>query len=325
MGYAVRVSQTLHEELLRSGVVGRVALDTPEEQRWLDCDLASLAEHRLGATTSPLALSDALRRAWQSRATLERPMRLAQRGPHERCYWLLEDGERKGTIALGNDAQRGPRLHLASFYVFPPLRGQGVGQRAMARLRTCFARHELGIHLDTSWTWQRTVRFYLGVGMWIQQWKRDLVFCWDQRTPDPHLEVGDDEARLFVLHEGSERTLIRARRRGDALDLDEPEEARRIAGIGAASRLASSTLSLALALRGWPLIRSAARLIEDGFADAGPPEALAQRIVLWEAWERKNDWVVETPRIPGLDYPSWDELEARWAKEREAADPGNKA
>lgn len=295
-----------------------MTLDSPEEQLWIDCDLASLAEHRLGATASPIGLSDSVRRAWQSRASLEQPMRLEQRSRHERCYWLLEDGERQGTIALANDPMHSPRLHLSSFYVFPSLRGHGVGRRAMARLRDCFARHDLGIHLDTSWSWQRTVRFYLGIGMWIRMWKRDLVFCWDPHTPDPLITVRGDEAELSILHGGATLTLIRAKRRGEALDLEEPKEVRHLAGIGAAFFQASSTLSLALALEGWPLIRSAQHRKDKSFADAGPPEALAQRIVLWEAWEHKNGWQVETPRIPGLDYPSWDELEARWAAERDA-------
>lgn len=322
MGYARRVSEALHEELLRRGVVGPVALDTPDEQRWLDCDLASLAEHRLGATGSPLDLGDALRRDWQSRATLERSMRLEQRGRHERCFWLLEEGARVGTMALALDTLGGSRVHLASFYVFPSLRGQGVGRRAMARLREACARHDLGLHLDTSWTWQRTVRFYLGAGMWLQMWKRDLVFCWDRRTPEPRIRVGDDEARLSVVHRGAELVLAQARRRGDALDLEEPPGARRIEGIGSARRDAGSTLALALALEGWPLIRSSEHWEKQAFADAGPPEALAQRIVIWEAWERKNGWRVETPRIPALDYPSWDELELRWAAERAALGPG---
>jgi GNAT superfamily N-acetyltransferase len=322
MGYAPPVRHALHEELLQRGVVGPVELDTPEEQRWLDCDLASLAEHRLGVTSSPLDLGDALRRDWQARATLERSMRLSQRGRHERCYWLLEDGARVGTMALALDTAGSPRVHLASFYVLPSLRGQGVGRRAMARLREVCARHDLGLRLDTSWTWQRTVRFYLGVGMWIYMWKRDLVFCWDPRTPDPHITVGEDEARLSIVHRGAELVLAQARRRGDALDLEEPPDVRNIKGIGSAFWNASSTLSLALAMKGWPLIRSSEHWEKQAFADAGPPEALAQRIVIWEAWERKNGWRVETPTIPALDYPSWDELELRWAAERAALSPG---
>jgi hypothetical protein len=66
---------------------------------------------------------------------------------------------------------------------------------------------------------------------------------------------------------------------------------------------------------GWPLARSQKDWDESYYADAGPPEALAYKIEIWEAWERKNGWRVETPRIPGLAYPTWDELEARWNRE----------
>lgn len=68
------------------------------------------------------------------------------------------------------------------------------------------------------------------------------------------------------------------------------------------------------ALRGWPLIRSQRFWDEFHHSDAGPPEALAHKIAIWEAWDRKHGFRVETPKIPGLEYPTWEELEARWAR-----------
>jgi len=66
-----------------------------------------------------------------------------------------------------------------------------------------------------------------------------------------------------------------------------------------------------LALRGWPLLRSdeewQAQLAQ-GFSDSGGPEGLAFRIQRYEAWANKHGWRVDTPRIPGLDYPTWDDL-----------------
>jgi hypothetical protein len=77
---------------------------------------------------------------------------------------------------------------------------------------------------------------------------------------------------------------------------------------------AESTLAVAIASRGWPLARSPALLEEMRGGDAGAPEALAERIRWWEAWERERGWIVETPRIPGSTYPSLAEL----AREAEA-------
>ena len=96
------------------------------------------------------------------------------------------------------------------------------------------------------------------------------------------------------------------------LELEEPpRELAKEQRIGEAYWHATSTLSLALALHGWPLVRSREEWERSYFADAGPPEALAYKITIWEAWDRKHGRVVSTPRIPGLEYPTWDELEAR--------------
>jgi ribosomal protein S18 acetylase RimI-like enzyme len=320
--YARAVNEPVHEALLASGVIAPVALGGPEEQQWLDCDLASLAEHRLGASASPLALGDACRRDWLSRATLERPLGLAQRGRRERAFWLLDRGERAGTIALGNAPTRDQRIYLSSLYVLPELRGEGVGQRAMRAVMHALAARGLGLALSTLWTWQRSVRFYLQLGMWVSDWRHDLGFFWDATTPPPAIDVGPDEARLSLHLPEGEHVLARARRRGDRLihvELTSPRE--RAAGLEGAERAALSTLSLALALAGFPLVRSSSEWERSGHAESGAPEALARRILVWEAWERKLGWKVETPRIPALVYPSWDELETLWLREGRAPSP----
>jgi hypothetical protein len=79
--------------------------------------------------------------------------------------------------------------------------------------------------------------------------------------------------------------------------------------LGEAYWFAPTTLALALAMAGWPLVRSRAHWDQGYFADAGPPEALAYKIAIWEACDRKHGFTVETPRIPNLAYPSWDDLE----------------
>ncbi|XXX76638.1 GNAT family N-acetyltransferase [Sorangium sp. So ce134] len=310
--------EPVHEDLVQAGALAPVALGGPEEQRWIDCELASLAENRLGDPTDPEAIDEARRADWEARATDQRVSSLRARGPYERGYWILEHGERVGTLALATSTLGARRLGLASFYVYPRCRGRGAGRRALRAVQEAAARRGIGVRLSTSWCWQRAVRFYLASGMWIAMWKRDLTFCSDASTPSPRIDVGAAEASLSVPVGDGSVVLARARRRGDRLELDQPpEDLAKNKQIGEAYWHATSTLALALALHGWPLIRSQEAWDRGHYADAGPPESLAYKITIWEAWAAKHGWAVDTPRIPGLQYPSWDELEARWEAERE--------
>lgn len=313
--------EAAHEAMVRSGLVVPVALGGAEERLWLDCDLASLAENRLGDRTDPHDLDEARRADWTKRATTERPWSLRKRSTYETCYWLVEGRDRVGTIAVANDTLGTGSARIASFYVFPAFRGRGTGRRALERVRTLLARqpHGLAIRLETSWSWQRTVRFYLRAGMWVYMWKRDLALYWDAETPAPRIDVGETEASLSVALDEERVVLASARRRGDVLEFGEPSHALESdERLGSAYWHADSTISLAIALAGWPLIRSEEEWERSSFADAGPPEALAYKISTWEAWDRHRGWRVETPRIPGLAYPTWEELEARWEAERAA-------
>lgn len=305
--------EPFHADLVQTGTFAPVRLGGVEERRWLDCDLASLAENRLGDLTDPRQLDERRRADWQAGATDERPWPLRARSEYERCYWILEDGEPAGTIALATSTLGGNHwLRVSSFYVFPTYRGRGMGRRAVGRVQEALARHGLGLRLDTSWCWQRAVRFYLASGMWIYMWKRDLTFCWAPGMPKPQIDVGDDTASLSVPLGQDSVVLARARRHGDVLALEEPPpELAKDDRIGDAYWHSRSTLALALALHGWPLIRSQEDWKRSYFADAGAPESLAYKITLWEAWAAKHGWLVQTPRIPGVQYPTWDELEAR--------------
>jgi GNAT superfamily N-acetyltransferase len=307
----------VHDDLVRSFALAPVALGGAEERAWLDCDLASLAENWLGERLDPRELDDERRASFQARALEEPPTPLARRSEHERCYWLLDGGERKGTMALATGTLGGRRLYLASFYVYPAYRGAGVGRRAMTRLTDALGRHGLGLRLDTSWCWQRTVSVYMALGLWVYMWKRDLTLCWDPATPAPILDIGDETASLSVPLGSSQIVLARAHRHGSTLELAEPAPAlAKDKRLGEAYWHAESTLALALALRGWPLVRSPEEWHRSYHADAAAPEALAYKITLWEAWARRRGWSAATPRIPGLEYPTWEQFEARWNAER---------
>lgn len=296
--------------LVAGGVLAPLAFGGDEECPWLDCDLASLAENRLGDTTDPRALDEHRRRDWIARATTEEPWPPSAR-THDACYWLLDRGARAGTIAVAKSSLGGSTVRVASLYVFPSHRGRGIAHRALERLRDALAPHDLGVGLDTSWTWQRAVRFYLRIGMWVHSWKRDIVFWWHRDTPSPRITIGSDHASISVRPAGSTEdvTFFTATRVGDRLRLDEGVVQAELENL----RLdAMSTLGVALALHGWPLVRSTELWHQCIASDLGAPESLAYKIVMWEAWHRKQGWRVETPRLAGLEYVTWDELEARW-------------
>jgi GNAT superfamily N-acetyltransferase len=298
-----------HDELCRAGLIAPVTLGSADERLWVDCDLASFAENRLGEQVDPARLDDDRRADLLARATTERLFTPSQR-KWERCFWLRADGVRAGTVALWTTTHGNRLVYLSSLYVFPSHRGRGVGRGAVAAVHAALARRGFGIRLDTSWTWQPAVRVYLALGMRLYMWKRDLTFHWGPRDPPYSLAIGETEASMTV-HAADENVLVgRATRDGDRLVLDDVRH-----DAGRHRDLvwgADSTFVLALALAGWPLVRSAEAWEQSYFADGGAPEALAYKITIWEAWHHKQGWRVATPRIPGLEYPTWSELEASW-------------
>jgi len=308
----------VHARLVAQGVVAPVALGGQDELRWSDCDLASLAENRLGDRADPRTLDEARRRDWLARATTEGRWWQPSERTYEVCYWLLEDGARIGTIALASSSLGNTLLNIASFYLFPSERGRGAGSRALTKVREALAEDGFGMRLDTSWCWQHAVHFYVRLGMWVHMWKRQLCFRWSSGEPPPRLEVHGDEANLSVELAGRRTTLRRARRDGDRLvwvDVATEHEDEALASL---AWQADSSFALGLALHGWPLVRSAEQWEQCHWADAGPPEALAYKITVWEAFDRHKGWRVATPRIPALDYPSWEQYQARWQAEIDA-------
>ncbi len=309
----------VHAALLKQGMLREVTLGGPEERLWLDCDLASLAENRLGDRTDPRTLTDERRTAWRSTATEEAEWPIASRSRFEQCYWLQAGGERVGTMALSTSSLGSAALRMASFYVFPTHRRLGIGRRALHQLQEVLAQNQLGLRLETNWCWPRTVQFYVAAGMWVYMWKRELTLCSYPHTPLPQIQVGDTTATLHVTVGGEVILLAKAHRHGDRVEFEDlsPElaEDKRI---GEAYWHAFSTLSLALAQSGWPLVRSPATWEKSRYADANTSEGLAYKIIIWEAKAKSCGWLVETPRIAGLVYPTWDELIAQWKAENEA-------
>ncbi|MBI2898235.1 MAG: GNAT family N-acetyltransferase [Deltaproteobacteria bacterium] len=302
---------TATRELVGRGAMEPVRRSRVDQSLWVACDHASCAENRLGDTTDPRAADETLLARWRAEAADE-PLPPPVKRIYERCFWILDRGERCGTVALARSTLGGDLVRLASLYVFPTERGRGLGRAILGRIRAALARHGLGIRLETNWTWQKVARWYLRVGLWLGHWKRSLNYRWYPDVPAPIIAVGDREATFSVEHDGRPIVLVRARRDGDRLILDDTAPPEPFAEL---RWDALTTLSLALAFRGWPLIRSKEQWDKSYWADACAPEALAYQISVWEAWAHKRGWLVDTPRVPGLEYPSWETFQERWKAE----------
>lgn len=297
------------EALSRDGVVRPVALGSSEEQLFADCDLASLAENRLGERRDPRGLDAQTRARWKDTATDE-DSRLPGERSYERCFWLVHEGEIAGTVSALDSTWGSARAYLASVYLMPHLRGRGVGASSMRAIRDALFAREVGVRLDTSWLWQPAVRFYLQLGMWCWSWKRTLSFRWDPGVPPPLVEVDGARASFSLERAGVRHRLLDASHDGTFLTLTE-----RHVDDDAVRRLAhdAQTAFVAhLASRGWPLVRGPAEFERYRGSDLFHPEALADRLEVWEAYAADRGWRVETPRIPWLRYPSWESLQDAW-------------
>lgn len=330
-----RLADALHEAAVGAGLLRPVdAADGAERRLWRAAELSIYLAHRLPVCPDPRRLSETAIRAL-ARRWLVPWERLGD--PAEmlwyRPYWVLRDGRRIGTLALwSRDHGWGvPDLWLSSVSIFPDARGAGAGTRLIEALDGLARRLGFGaLRLETDWLWQRAVRFYLRQGFWVANWKRGMSLIRSFKDPPYRLRMGPERMVLRVLpaaaagvptspaedadaqDEPRSPYRIIARRRGDTLIWQEHPTDGAEQQVTFSIRLhAAATLSLWLAVGGWPLIRGAddwAR--RDDWCDVGMPEGLARKIQIFEALARREGLPVHTPRIPGLAYPAWDEIDA---------------
>ncbi|APR77078.1 Hypothetical protein A7982_02425 [Minicystis rosea] len=303
-----------HRALIDAGALEPLAHDGEETRRWLDCELASLVENRFFVALDPRALTPEDRERWEPRATSDEPLSSPHGHDWYRLpYWIRDGGERAGIMALATAYLSGAMVTVSSLYTFPSHRRRGIAgrivRRAQAAVKACGA---AGLRVPTHWTWQPAVRFYQGLGMWVRDWKHALVFHM-REDGGPYVDIGEHEARFGVVRAGHVTPLITATRDGDQLGWSELDALEALADDDAEDPLyfdAIQTFAVALAMRGWPLIRSdAAWARRKEAANGGDPEGLAYKIESWEAWERQSGHDVRTPRIPGLAYRAVDAID----------------
>lgn len=223
-------------------------------------------------------------------------------------YWITAagaGGEVAGTIAVGRMLSGISHAKLWSLYIARPFRGHGMATRILEQVHgTAIASGLAGIMLDALWVRQDTIRFYLARRMWVAGWKHSITFARSAFMPPYRIDAEGDAALVLSIDAGDGmRPVLRAFSYGDrlgweetglyALLLERQEYTVAIRG--------QATLALACAVRGWPLVRSAADWDDRyGSSDVGGPEGLAYKIGLFEAEARDDGWDVRTPRIPSI-------------------------
>jgi GNAT superfamily N-acetyltransferase len=299
-----------HAALVAEGILAPVSDARSEARLWLDCELASFVENRFLEPLDPRTFDAALRTHWKPRALcrgeyLADPHRLDK---YQRAYWIIEKRERVGTIALDLGLLNTGFVTVASLYLFPTHRGRGIASRVLGRARDAVCeRGARGLRVPTWWSWQHTVRFYLNLGMWLSNWKHALVFRFVKDEPAWRIDASDEEARFSVVQGGVVEELIRATREGERLgwtELPAFRERRRL------FQEVTETFALGLAVRGFPLIRSEEAWDNRHWhADGGDVEGLAYKIEIFEAIDRRYGFALRTPRIPGLQYRDYDDID----------------
>jgi hypothetical protein len=293
----------VHERLGEAAGLRPVVLG--EGRRFALWELASLAEGALGERVEPDALIPSAERRLRARlGSIGREY--PDDGRFRRRYWLVGGGGVPvGTVALDTWPKGSGQLGVSSLYVRPSERRAGLAWAALDVVyRATLAEGLRGFRLDAHWTWQDAVRYYLARGLWVVSWKHDLGFA---RMPGlPRYEVRDEGDRLVLLvEEGRVLTpLLSARRERSWLRLEEMQAYRRLAADRPGRWVdgyARSTLAVHLAVRGWPLVRSAESWAQAWqWSDIGEPEGLAYKIDLFEETASSSGWRVDTAyrRVP---------------------------
>lgn len=100
----------------------------------------------------------------------------------------------------------------------PRYRGRGIAGRALRRCDAVLRAHGAGgLRIPTWWSWQPAVRFYLGLGFWVANWKHELTFTRRQDLPPYRILEHRDVARLEIWQADAWRLLIVAENRGERL------------------------------------------------------------------------------------------------------------
>jgi GNAT superfamily N-acetyltransferase len=301
-----RRASEVEGELLRAGIVEVLDVDSEDDvARWAACDLSSMVEGSFQVTLDPFRLAKDSYQSWLDRLgeSYDAPIFVRDVG-YTRFLWLLDREERVGTLALPTTSVGRFDLQLWSIYVHPSHRRHGITTRMLqacydASLRAGFR----GICLSTHWPWQRSLRYYLNRGLWVTGWGRSIDLASPRDIPAYVIDEQPDRISLTLRNNAA--PWWTATRDGARVELVED----RSISAKYDRLIGHATIAVVLATRGWPLVRSAAHWERRQLSsEIGEMEGLAYKIQIFEAVARRQGWVLQTPRIPGLEYPGLDQL-----------------
>jgi GNAT superfamily N-acetyltransferase len=304
-----------HARLLANGVLAEVDQDAMDQVRyWVRCDLANMVEGCFHVQIDPLRLGDAEQRVWLDRlGESYLPPPLDELKVYERRFWMLEGRMPVGTILLYTYITDEATVPTYALYTFPEHRGHGTATRVLAAVQETLTFHGLGgVRLDTYWTWQRSLRFYLDRCWWVVRWKYNIELITHTDLPSYRVRFHGDHARFEIARPAGWVPLLVASRMGSRLALDRTADLERMSA-SPRDRLVRDTclqtFAVVLAVNGWPLIRSDERWLDAwSSVDGGEPEGLALKIEIYEAHARQHGWMIGTPRIPGVRYRDLNEI-----------------
>lgn len=303
----------VHARLVRQAVLAPVEGAPAAQRAFVECERASLVENRLGRVIDPrdpAAWTDTTRDGL-ARAAGITPIPPPAERDAERCFWIVYDGRRVGTVCLGAgpaaadastgegpldvDALAAADMYLGSFYLYPDCRGRSMGRATVISIVRAAARHGLGVRLTTHWGFTHALDYWLRQGFWVQHWQGCLGLRTHGEAPSPRVRIGPGTAELAVDAPGVDGrpvVLLRAWQRAGRLvwRLVTPPSAWAGTPVERVACDAPSTLALHLARAGWPLVRSADKQRRLSAADAGAPEGLLRALRGFEAWDRAHGW-----------------------------------
>lgn len=276
-----------------------------ENERWVDRELAAMVGAWHHIEVDPTGFDDDARA--RCHALLSRDFRVVsvtpERAFHTR-WWITSQGREAGTLATARFVGAGA-LPVFSLYVDPAMRRQGLASDAVALAEQAARAAGLkGLTVEKPWAWTASLRWLLARGFRVRHWKRAITLQRGAHTPPGELRFERDTATYLSRRGGTREALYHARRMGELLEWTRTEACS--AALLDATRIeealdAEATLALALALEGFPLVRSEAHWQRSAAErDVGGPESLARQIVQWEAAHRLRALPLRTPRIPGV-------------------------
>jgi GNAT superfamily N-acetyltransferase len=177
--------QRVHEQL--AAAPGLRPVSFGEGRRFGLWELASLAEGALGVCVDPDSLTVSSEKRLRGRlGAAGREHGLGRGDDFRRRYWIWMPGSGRGregasergpvgTIAVDTWPIGSGALRISSLSVHPVARRKGLATAALDTVyEACRAAGLDGFRLDTYWTWQQTVRYYLGRRLWVTSWQHAL-------------------------------------------------------------------------------------------------------------------------------------------------------